>query len=198
MKITTTGSGIFLLEGKQTAVVLIPSCEHTKVPVPRQNHLRLITSVQLPIDQSRLSQEVLGLPGEYEVFGVSVHGVQLSRIKTDRVVSIKTAFVFVVDDVTCCVLPEGLALVDPDELDQVPEVQLLFVSVDSFDKNIFEQFSKALEPKVLIPFSPSNDTSKIEAFCKTRGISTPLYLQEYTVTGADMQGVEDKVVLIES
>ena len=95
-------------------------------------------------------------------------------------------------------LPEGLKSVDPDELDQVPEVQILFVSVDSFDKDIFEQFSKALEPKVFIPFSPTNDKSKVEAFCKTRGISTPEFISEYSVSGTDVQGVEDKVVLIES
>jgi hypothetical protein len=198
MKITTAQSGIFLFEGKQTSVVAIPSCDEKNFPVPRQKHFQLISTIHLPIDQSRLSPEVVGIPGEYEVLGVAVHGVQISRIKKDALVSIKTAFVFIVDDVTCCILPDGLEMVDPDELDQVPEVQILLVSVDTFDKSIFEQFSKVLEPKILIPFSPSNDKTKIEAFCKTRGISTPEYLQEYTVVGSDLQGSEDKVVLIES
>lgn len=119
-------------------------------PSNKKGSLILKTKNEIPID-SFTGTEVIGGPGEYEIDGVRIRGIELT--KESAVKEISTAFTVELDGIAIAFIIDISDELTKDELDALRSVDILFLGIDT--KKITEKHIKSLikkvDAKIIIP-----------------------------------------------
>ncbi len=121
-------------------------------PAPRERgNLTLRTSTELPLAAASL--ETIDRPGEYEVSGVKVRGIELTGESDDKF--LKTGYLVEADGINLCFL-DGVTK-EPDDvlLEKLGEVDVLFMSAEkkSLDPKKLAGIVKEIEPHIIVPIN---------------------------------------------
>lgn len=116
----------------------------------KKGRLVLSTETNEPFD-SFLSQDMIDGPGEYEISGVRVRGINLGGDGK----SIKTAYSAEFDDIRLAFLIDLPKEPSGEVLDRLGEVDMLFISADSKKLNSKQLATliKQIDPRIVIPLS---------------------------------------------
>lgn len=211
MDISWLGHGCFRLRGRSAAAVTDPYPPALGVKLPRLEAELLTLSHEHP--NHAYAQAVHGDPfvitgpGEYEVAGVSVFGIQTFHDAAQGAEHGKnTVYVIEVEDVRICHLGDlGHRLAD-DDLEAIGTVDALLVPVGgrhSLNGAAAAEVVRQIDPRVVIPMhyrlpGLKIDLEPAERFLKEMGVESPeaqprLSLQ---ATSASGEG-ETKVVVLE-
>lgn len=107
--------------------------------------LTLRTKIELPVVSA--GPEIIQGPGEYEVAGIKVRGISLEKESSAKLLA--TAYIVDMDDLRLCFLPQSVKSFDEGFLDQLDEVDILFLdSTDDVKKTA--DFIKDIEPRVVV------------------------------------------------
>ncbi|GEM_PF-5046829 len=198
MKISMIQPGKFLIEGKTSSVVVGDTLPSVVPTSGRQKIVRLVSTTELPLSHEPKDTPVVYQPGEYEYLGVAVQGIQIQREKDKNSIQLTTAYSFVIDESDVCFLPSTIGPIHEESWDQIREIHVLFVPVDGPEKGVVDGYIKVLEPRILIPYTQGKKHEAIEAFCKGRGINTPEVTSNFEVDASGLQGVEEKIIIVEA
>ncbi len=199
MEIIYQKNGIFNLKTKQNSISIGPIL--SKNLISTNSNLIIYTEHQYPYQNNDLIEdykgEIIRSPGEYEIGGITILGIQLDRKETPKEVSLKTAMRVKIDDIIFAYL--GF-LEDYNETilyDQLGDIDVLFLPIE---KTLFEQSNKIIkkiEPSIIIPFSINDKSSDLQLFCKERGLQTLNPINSLSLIKSDIIPEEEKIVLFQ-
>ncbi len=203
MEITYLGLSCLRLRGREVQVLIDPP--PTTLPGFGRAHPDLIVRTDGATDPERLRprdghpQEVGG-PGEFEVRGVSVHGLPAGATTIMRVE---------VDDVSVAALGRLARQLTEEEVDALGQVDVLAIPVggaDALGAVAATKVVNAIAPAIVVPVryrSPgvpgSGEYELVDKFAREMGLSEGSLVTQpkLTLTGAMGSGEETRVVILE-
>lgn len=154
----------------------------------------LRTKTEAPIVEfnSVINSEIAGA-GEYEISGVRVTGIQLSKESSNK--EIRTAYKVKMDEINLCFLGDLKADLSEDVLDGFGEVDILFIPSPSkdYDGKKIVSLIKQIEPKVIIP-SYGEDGDKL---AKELG-QKPEKMEKLVIKKKELAEMNSKMIIIQS
>ena len=145
MDITFSNKNTIKLNGKSSSIVINPQSEV-------KADLLLFTSPESPQYETRSFNS----PGEYEVLGSMVDGVEIAPENT--------AYSMVVDDIHVAYLTDIDAQLTDDQLEHMDSVDIMIVSVKDDKSELVNKLVGQIEPRILIPIMESEaELAKIKA-----------------------------------
>lgn len=215
MEIYPLGHASFRIKGKNATVVTDPfDPEMVGLKFAKLETVDLVT-ISHPHPDHNFLQNIPGAPfvisgpGEYEVKGVTVVGVKTfhdDKGGTDK--GNNTVYKMVVDDVRICHLGDlGHKLTD-EQLDQIGEVDILFVPVGGFytiNSNVASEVVAQIEPLVVIPMhygraglNPKqfSELETVDKFLSEMGSAGTLPVNKYS-TAKDKLPENTTVIVLE-
>ncbi len=194
MEITWLGDNQLLLRGKQTRVLLDPPAGRSKASQPAE--IVVTARGGENILRPENGPQVVALPGEYELKGVSVVGVAVSD---------GTVFVTEVDDVAVCNFGDLPARLQEEQIDSLGNIDVLTVSLEpGSPQRALEaaQLVSRLQPAVVVPVGyraqGEGMPDQLAAFAKEMGVTQFSPQAKLTLTGSAGGGDETRVVLLEA
>jgi hypothetical protein len=152
--------------------------------------ITLVSSSEFAIDGGK--GFVITGPGEYEVKDVGIKGF-FSK-SGDRV---NTIYMISFEGMNLCFLG---ALTDPelssDTKENLEDIDMLFVPVDTMDVAAAYKLAVSLEPSVIIPMQYTNDSLK--KFLKESGSEGVKPIEKLVVKKKDLDGKEGEIITLES
>jgi len=131
-------------------------------PAKKKGSLTLLTKMAFTDGNLIPGEDVINGPGEYEVSGVKIKGVNLPKEggKSEG----KTAYSILFDDIRLGVLGVLSSKVDDAELDVLGEVDILFTDVEGSTLGIKDTASlvKKIDPSIVIPVSEKGAKKLLE------------------------------------
>lgn len=203
MEITYLGLSCLRLRGRDVQVLIDPP--QTTLPGLGRGHPDLIVRTDAATDPERLRphdghpQEVGG-PGEFEVRGVSVHGLPAGATTIMRVE---------VDDVCVAALGRLVRQLTEEEVDALGRIDVLAVpvgGVDALGATAATKVVNAIAPAIVVPVryrSPgipgSGEYEPVDKFAREMGLSegSPAIQARLSLTGGMGGGEETRVVILE-
>jgi L-ascorbate metabolism protein UlaG (beta-lactamase superfamily) len=202
------GHACFRLRGKAATVVADPyGPEHGKLGVvtadvvtishdhPGHNAASVVTG----------ARKVVRGPGEYEIGGVPVMGVQTAHDEAEgRERGRNTVYAVEVDDVAVCHLGDLGHVLTTTQAEAIGRVDVLLVPVGPGARLTAAQAAEVvtqLDPKVIVPMhfrasGRDGDQEAVAAFCRALGAAIPTPQGRLTLT-ADALPEERRVVVLE-
>lgn len=190
MEVTWLGGGVVMLRGREVKVALAPA------ETDAHNGADIVVAPG-EINRLRVGEgpQVVARPGEYELRGVSVRGVQLNG---------GTGLVAVVDEVQVCNLATMRPEISEDALEALGLIDVLALSLES-EAPAAAQAAAALvarlQPNVVVPigYEPQalGPAPALAAFLKEMGVQEVAPQARLTLTGSSGAGEETRVVLLE-
>lgn len=115
-----------------------------------QKKLILKTETELPINFP-ISEAVIQFPGEYEISGVKIKGIEVASDSTAQ--KIKTIYSIQIDEMNLCFLGQLTKELSEETLDKLEAIDILFLPAGAPYINLKQAVSliKELEPKIVIP-----------------------------------------------
>jgi L-ascorbate metabolism protein UlaG (beta-lactamase superfamily) len=208
MDLVWLGHACFRLRGRTATVVFDPyGPERGKLAAnsadvvtishdhPGHNHVGSVTG----------QRKVLRGPGEYEIGGVSVTGVQTAHDGSggrDR--GGNTVFVVELDEVVVCHLGDLGHGLTADQVEAIGRVDVLLAPVGSgagLSTTLLAEVVGQLDPKVIVPMhhrvsAKDGDDEAVAALCRQLGVGVPTAQARLTST-ADSLPEERRVVVLE-
>lgn len=144
-------------------------------------------------------------PGEYEVKGVYVHGIQSFHDKlggTER--GLNTIYVIKLDDLTLCHLGDlGQEKLDDQQLDAIGNVDVLMIPVGgvyTIDHKEAAEVISQIEPKIIVPMHYKVPDLKInldglDKFLKETGL-TPEKVDKLKISLKTLPQEETKLIVL--
>ena len=131
-------------------------------PAKKRGNLTLLTQIDFTKGNIIPEENVINGPGEYEIEGVKVRGVNLPKegAKNEG----KTAYSIFLDGIRLGVLCALTNKVDDTEIDVLGEVDILFIDTEGSTLGIKEISSlvKKIDPSIVIPISEKGATRLLE------------------------------------
>lgn len=196
MEITWLGESALLLKGRETKVLVDPS--YPAPGAPAASSSEIVISARGGENQLRPERgpQVVARPGEYELRGVSVRGVETGA---------GTAFVAEVDEVAVCDFGELPGALDAEVIDALGSIDVLAVSLQQGSAaralevaNLISQ----LQPAVVVPvgFQLSSDGSlgELSPFAQEMGLTQVNPQAKLSLTGSAGVSDETRVVVLEA
>ncbi len=209
MEISWLGHGCFRLKGKQATVITDPFPPESGYSMGKQTAQIVTVSHQHPghsfIQGVGGEPKIITGPGEYEISGVSIVGVQTYHDKEHGATHGKnTAYVMEIDDVLVCHLGDLGHVLTSEQAQRVDNVDVLLVpvgGVSTIDATHAAEVIRQLEAKVVIPMHYQTEMLKAEAspvdrFLKEMGVKEILPQPKFNVTKANLP-LSLQVVLLE-
>lgn len=210
MEIIYLGHSSFRIKGKTVTVVTDPYlAESTGLKFPKGIEANIVTLSHAHDDHNQASliggaPKVISGPGEYEIAGVSIFGTASHHDnKQGEERGANTIYTMTIDGVNVCHLGDlGHKLTD-DQLDQIGNVDLLFVPVGgvyTIDAGEANEVVTEIEPKIVIPMHYKVEGLKyqlapVEDFVKEIGIA-PVGDNKFTIM-SDKIPEETQLVVLE-
>lgn len=145
MDITFSNKDTIKLAGKNTSIVINPGSEV-------KADLLLFTSPESP----QYATRSFNSPGEYEVMGSMVDGVEIT--------SENTAYSLVIDDIHLAYMSGIDAQLSDAQLEHMDAVDILIVKVADDKSELINKLVSQIEPRILIPIMESEaELGKIKA-----------------------------------
>ncbi len=209
MKIQYHGHACFsITEGKVT-VVTDPYSDKTGMKLPALTANAVTTSHDDEafnnVGAVKGSPVILNWPGEYEASGIYFKGIHsFHNPKEDKEQLENTVFTINFNDIRFCHLGAQGTKLTPEQLEQVGDVDILFVPVGgklTVDAKKAKEIVEQIEPRVTIPMMYHADGSKlglapIKEFLGLMGADATQALDEFTAKKSDMPEDTSKVVVL--
>jgi len=145
MDITFSNKDTIKLNGKSATIVINPASEV-------KADLLLFSNPESP----QYETKSFNGPGEYEVLGSMVDGVEVGPDNT--------AYSLVIDDIHVAYLANMDSQLTDDQLERMDGVDIMIVSVDSDKAELINKLVGQVEPRILIPMMSSEaELGKIKA-----------------------------------
>lgn len=151
--------------------------------------------------------QVLDLPGEYSIKGVSIRGISAFHDKLEGAErGLNTIFVFESEGIRFCHLGDLGGPLDKKQLEEINGVDILAVPVGglaSLDGKEAKAVVDQVEPKIVFPMHYKIPGSKAKIddeknFCKEIGLCPREKLTKLILKKKDLEGEDLKVVLMEA
>ena len=122
-------------------------------PIKKRGNLTLLTRIDFTQKDIIPEENIVDGPGEYEIEGVKVRGVNLSKEGTKG--EGRTAYSVVFDDIRLGILCALANKLDDGEIDALGEVDILFIDAEGSALGIKDIASlvKKIDPSIVIPMS---------------------------------------------
>lgn len=208
MDITWHGHSCFRLRGREVSIVTDPYGRTVGYPTLRLAADVVSVSHEHPhhshvdaVQGERRPRYVRG-PGEYEIAGAIITGVQTYRDKQKGKEHGKnTAFMFEVDELTVCHLGDLGHTLSLEQIEALKDAAVLLVPVGggcTIDAAEAAEVVSQLEPKIVIPMhygSPNVALDSAERFCREMAVAEVAPLPRLSVTRSSLPD-ETQVVLL--
>lgn len=213
MDINWFGQSLFKLKGKSTTVVIDPfDPEMVGLKLPKDLNCQLVLSTHDHGDHNNISAaegnpvSITG-PGEYEVSGVSVRGVQSFHDNSQGSERGKnTIYHILIDGVNIVHVGDlGHQLTD-EQISEIGTVDILMVPVGgnyTIDAEGASKVVASLEPRIVIPMHYKIDGLKVDIgeldpFLKEMGVEKPEPIAKLSITKDKLPEETQVVVLSKS
>lgn len=140
MIINWYGGGCYKISASNIDIVIDPESS-SGTGGRLKSDLIIKTESFLPLDIKTLQENEIIIPGEYEISGVKITGVETSSDK-----SLRVAYRIVVDDLNLAFLGDISAELDTNALDVLGDVDILFVP----SKSISGKIIKSIDPSIAV------------------------------------------------
>ena len=133
-------------------------------PAKKKGNLTLFTEMVFVQGDIIPEESVINGPGEYEIEGVKVKGVNLSKEGTKS--EGKTAYAILFDNIRLAVIGTIANKVDDTEIDALGEIDILFIDSEGSTLGIKDIASlvKKIDPSFVIPMSEKGAKRLLEEF----------------------------------
>jgi L-ascorbate metabolism protein UlaG (beta-lactamase superfamily) len=203
MEITYLGISCLRLRGRDVQVIIDPPA--ATLPGLGRSHPDLVVRTDGSTDPERLrpregQPQEIGGPGEFEVRGVTVHGLPAGATTIVRVE---------VDDVSVAALGRLARQLTEEEVDALGQVDVLAIpvgGVDALSATAATKVVNAIAPAIVVPVryrSPgvpgSGEYEPVDKFAKEMGLSEGSLATQpkLTLAGSAGAGEETRVVILE-
>ena len=209
MDIFWNGHACFRLRGRETTVVTDPYDRSTGFPPlkltadvvtvsnPHPHHAHL-DAVQPAGGKLR----TVDGPGEYELAGSLIEGVQTYRDKQrGQALGKNTAFLIHLDDVSVCHLGALAHTLSSSQIEMLKDADVLLVPVGggtALDASSAAEVVSQLEPRIVIPMyygTPNEPLESVDRFCKELAVTDLAVQPRLQVTRSSLPE-ETRVVLL--
>jgi L-ascorbate metabolism protein UlaG (beta-lactamase superfamily) len=182
MEIYWLGHGCFRLRGRDATVLTDPCPPSTGYKIGKVNTDIVTISRDLPESSHRTAvagdARFLEGPGEYEIGGVLITGIDTDRADRDDGHSRNVAYVIDIDDIKVCHLGDIQRVPSGDEVEELAGIDILLVPVGGgrvMGAAKASEVVSLLEPKMVIPMLFKTDVSKgdletVDHFVKELGV----------------------------
>lgn len=206
MQLTWHGLGCVRLQTKETTILVDPFAATLGITAPRaQADILLFSQTSNPqLETAKKGQGfVISGPGEYEVHGVSIVGLGLEQ-ETGKEKELHTIYVISAEGLTVGFLGELRRPMTEQELDEIQDIDVLFVPVGGktvvHAEQALEMVSE-IEPRVVIPYYYKTSGLKlaldgVEAFTKQVGKKDITAEEKYKITKKDLPEGDMQVVVL--
>lgn len=150
--------------------------------------------------------KIFNWPGEYETAGSHFKGIaSFHNTRDDVEQKENTVFIFDLDGIRFCHLGALGTKLIPEQLDQIGDVDILFVPVggkEGIDAKKAKEVVEQIEPRIIIPMAYHTEGSKcgfdaVDTFLKEMGSQLGEPIDTYTVKRSEMPDDASKVVVIQ-
>jgi L-ascorbate metabolism protein UlaG (beta-lactamase superfamily) len=181
MEIYWLGHGCFRLRGRDATVLTDPCPPSTGYRIGKVNADIVTISRNHPESSYREAAngetKVLSGPGEYEIAGVLITGIDTDRADRPDGFSRNVAFVMDIDDIKICHLGDIARAPTGDEVEELTGVDIMMVPVGGgrvLGAEKAAEIVSLLEPKIVIPMLHKTDAAKgdfepVDRFVKEMG-----------------------------
>ena len=188
MDVTWLGHACFRLRGKDGVVLMDPCARSTGYTIGKQAADIVTTSRRDPehafTEAVTGSYRLLDAPGEYEIAGVLLNGVQTApagKARNGAAPERNVAFVVEIDDLRICHLGDLDHTPSQDMIEELSDIDLLFTPVGghgALDAAGAAEVISLLQPRLVVPMRYRTDASTIaldplEPFIKQLGRTVP-------------------------
>lgn len=209
MKIQFHGHANFSVEEGDFTVVTDPFNEDIGLQVPKLSGSVVTISQMHPhhnnVDALEEKPKVFSWPGEYETAGVHFKGISsFHNAKEDEEQKANTIFLMNIKGIRLCHLGDLGTKLTPEQLEQVGDVDILFVPVggkDTIDAKKAKEVIEQIEPRVVIPMVYHTEGSKVglsnlAPFLSEMGAQNVEPVTEFNLKKSELPDDNSKVVVI--
>ena len=213
MQLTWKGQSCFEISSSQgkdnrVTIVIDPFDEDTGLRLPKlEADVLLITHQHHDHNNKKAvsgNPFLIDGPGEYEVKGVFIQGVQASHgVSGEK--DQNTIYTINVEDLKICHLGDlGQKELTPEQVEQIGEVDILLIPVGGVSTISAKEAVKIMsqiEPSIIIPMHYQIPKLKIkleglDKFLKTMGMKSVTPLEKLTIKKIDIISEEAKIVVL--
>lgn len=210
MEITWLGHSCFRLRGRDVAIVIDPPDRTTGYALPKLTADVVLVSHDHPGHNNAAAvagaARVLNGPGEYEIKGVPIVGVQTTHDgEGGRRRGRNVAWIAHIDDVNVCHLGDLGAPLNSEQAEALGTVDVLLVPVGGHNTINAAQAAEVvtlLEPKIVVPMHYQTEARRaetaldgVEGFLREQGTPDVQPQAKLTVTRANLPEQTQVVVL---
>lgn len=208
MDIIWLGHACFRLRGKESSIVIDPYDKSTGYTLGKPTADIVLISHEKPghnnAEAVQGEPHIIRGPGEYEIGGVSVVGVQTGRGE-GKTQQRNTVYAIQMDDLNICHLGGLGHLLTEQQVEQIGNVDILLVPVGNGDSLAAAQANEIvnlLEPKYIIPMHyktefENDDLEPVDRFLREIGVKNPEPQPKLSVTRQNLPE-DQRVILLES
>jgi len=194
MEIYWLGQACFRIRGRDATVLTDPCPPSTGYKIGRVSADIVTISRNHPESSYREamtgSPKFISGPGEYEIAGVLITGLDTDRKDRDDGYGRNVAYVMEIDDMRVCHLGEIAQVPSGDEVEELSAVDILLVPVGggrTLDAEKAAELVSLLEPKLVIPMlykteASRDDLQPVERFLKEMGSEAKAPEQRLSIT----------------
>lgn len=182
MDIFWLGHSCFRLRGREATIVTDPYDRSLGYP-PLRLSADIVTVSQAHPHHDHVAAvggnpKVVAGPGEYEIAGVMITGVDTRREKRKPGPARNTAYVIEVDDVTICHLGDLAHLLATEQIEALKDADVLLIPVggqDTIGASEAVEVVAQLEPRLVVPMHYQTEAVKglgldpVDRFCREMG-----------------------------
>lgn len=187
------GNTSFTLQSKNADIVLDPPSEKSGIKQMKQKaNIVTVSNESLGmVDSSTIGGDpfIMNHPGEYEVGGIMIEGIDIPHEKDGIVDRRSTVFTIKDDDVTVCHLGFLDRQLTQKELDRIGVVDVLLLPIggeETINPAVAAKVMNAIEPKSVIPMY-SKEGSASDALASLSDFEKEL--------SVELEAAEKKVIL---
>lgn len=211
MELTWLGHACFRLRGRDATLITDPPAPATGYALPRLTADVITVSHQHPghnyIKAVGGAPRVVDGPGEYEISGLLISGVQTYHDRErGKIHGRNTAFLITIDDIHICHLGDLGAPLDDRAQEALSGADVLLVPVGGGNALNAEGAAKVvaqLEPHIVVPMHYATPAYKpadapldpVEKFLREMGVEVAEPLPKLTITPANLPA-ETQVMLL--
>ena len=210
MQIKFHGHSCLSIEDKDFTVVTDPYDESTGLQLPNLKADVVTVSYKDPhhanVKGVGGEPKIFSWPGEYETGGSHFKGiVSFHNSKEDEEQKGNTIFRFELNGIRLCHLGSLGTKLTPEQLEQVGDVDILFIPVggkEGVDAKKAKEIIEQIEPRIIIPIAYNTEGNKcgldaIDPFLKEMGSQASEPLDTFTVKRSELPDDNSKVVVIQ-
>ena len=201
MDVTWLGHACFRLRGKEGVVLMDPCARSTGYTIGKQSADIVTASRSDPehayTDAVTPPFRLLNAPGEYEIGGVLLNGVQTAppgKARSDPATTRNVAFVVEIDDLRVCHLGDLDHTPTQDLIEELSDIDVLFTPVGghgALDAAGAAEVISLLQPRLVVPMRYRTEAAAVELdpldpFIKQLGRTAPDPQARLSVTRSNL------------